>query len=48
MVEKIMVCEECGKMFRIKYDLLSEAKCPSCDGNKIMSIYRQYNIRERL
>lgn len=48
MVEKIMVCEECSKMFRIKYDPSLEVKCPSCDSNKIVSIYKQYNIRERL
>lgn len=44
-----MVCEDCGKVFRIKYDLTEqpEIKCPSCGSVHVQSIYRQENIRVR-
>ncbi|MEE8167267.1 MAG: hypothetical protein V3T58_00140 [Candidatus Hydrothermarchaeales archaeon] len=49
MVEKVMVCEECGKMFRISYDLTEdkELKCPSCDSINTTSVYRQENKKIR-
>lgn len=47
MTDKIMVCEECGKLFRTHYDLTVETriKCPSCDSKRVQSIYRQENIK---
>jgi DNA-directed RNA polymerase subunit RPC12/RpoP len=47
MAEKVMVCDECGKMFRISYDIEEELRCPSCDGKNIISIYKKMNIMER-
>ena len=45
MAEKVMLCEDCGKMFRVEYDLtkIDELICPSCDGINIVSIYKQQN-----
>ncbi len=45
MAEKVMLCEDCGKMFRVEYDLtkIDELICPSCDGINIASIYKQQN-----
>lgn len=49
MAEKVMVCDDCGKMFRISYDLSEgrELTCPSCEGSNVISIYKKMNIRER-
>lgn len=49
MVEKVMVCEDCGKMFRISYDLSEgkELKCPSCEGGNVTSVYKKINIMEK-
>jgi|GEM_PF-1812129 DNA-directed RNA polymerase subunit RPC12/RpoP len=47
MAEKIMVCDDCGKMFRISYEAAEgeEIKCPSCDSSNIVSIYKKMNIK---
>lgn len=49
MTDKIMVCEECSKVFRTRYDLTEESdiKCPSCDSIHVQGIYRQENTRIR-
>lgn len=49
MVEKIMVCDDCGKMFRVEYDLTEdeELECPSCDSSNTNSVYRQENVKVR-
>ncbi len=49
MADKIMVCEDCGKVFRVPYDLTTtpEIKCPSCGNAHVQSIYRQENVRVR-
>ncbi len=47
MAEKIVVCDECGKLFRVNYDALGdkELKCPSCNSSNVMSIYRHETLR---
>jgi len=49
MADKIMVCEECDKVFKIRYDLTEEdeIRCPSCDSIHVQSIYRQENVKTR-
>ena len=39
MAKKIMVCDECKKMFRVDYDQEKGIKCPACEGEKISSLY---------
>jgi DNA-directed RNA polymerase subunit RPC12/RpoP len=49
MAEKLMVCDDCGKMFKTEYDTTEgkEIKCPACEGTNVLSIYKRYNLEER-
>lgn len=42
MAEKIMICNKCGKLFRVKISEESEITCPACNSNDVSSIYRKY------
>lgn len=44
MVEKIMLCEECGKLFRAK--CTAELKCPGCNSSRVDSVYKHYNLAQ--
>jgi len=49
MAEKVMVCDDCGKMFKVEYDT-SEGKeitCPGCEGTNVLSIYKKTNLEVR-
>lgn len=46
MAEKIMLCVDCGKLFRIKYLAAEELKCPSCGSSNVDSVYRHYNAMQ--
>ncbi len=49
MAEKVMICDDCGKVFKIEYDT-SEGKditCVSCEGTNVVSIYKKMNLEER-
>jgi predicted RNA-binding Zn-ribbon protein involved in translation (DUF1610 family) len=45
MGEKIMLCIECGKLFRVNF-AAEELKCPGCGSDSVDSIYRHYNLME--
>lgn len=47
MVEKIMLCVECGKLFRVKYVAAEELKCPSCGSSSVDSVYKHYNVMQK-
>lgn len=48
MAERLMVCEDCGKIFRVKYDSGKDSvECPSCDSANVVGVYRQHNVKER-
>ncbi|MFQ6105523.1 MAG: hypothetical protein ACE5NL_00425 [Candidatus Hydrothermarchaeaceae archaeon] len=47
MAEKIMVCGDCGKIFRVKFLSTEKIICPSCDSPSVDGIYSQYNLEER-
>jgi DNA-directed RNA polymerase subunit RPC12/RpoP len=49
MAEKLLVCDDCGKLFKIEYDVTEgkEIKCPSCEGTNVLSIYKKINLEER-
>ena len=49
MAEKLMVCDDCGKLFKIDYDTTEgkEIKCISCEGTNVLSIYKKKNLEER-
>ncbi len=48
MVEKIMLCVECGKLFRAKYKAQEKLECPSCGSSGVDSVYRHYNAMQAL
>lgn len=46
MPEKIMLCNECGRVFRaVRRE--GEVSCPNCKSASVESIYKVYNLRER-
>lgn len=48
MVEKVMVCNDCDKMFKVEC-YTSEGKeitCPGCEGTNVISIYKKMNLGE--
>lgn len=49
MAEKLMVCGDCNKMFKIEYDVTEgkEIMCPGCGGADVLSIYKKINLEER-
>ncbi len=49
MTDRLMVCDECGKIFRVDYAEVGEKeiKCPACEGTNVDSIYKKTNRSER-
>lgn len=46
MAEKLMVCDDCDKLFKTEYDTTEgkEITCPSCEGTNVLSIYKKSNL----
>ncbi len=49
MAEKLMVCDDCSKLFKTEYDMTEgkEITCPACEGTNVLSIYKKHNLEER-
>lgn len=49
MVDKLMVCDDCEKMFKLKYDTTEgkEITCASCGGTNVISIYKKMNLEQK-
>lgn len=47
MIEKILLCVDCGKLFRAKYLPGEGTKCPGCGSGRVDSVYRHYNLIEK-
>ncbi len=41
MAEKIMVCNKCNKLFRVKFSGVEKVKCPKCGSDDVESIYKK-------
>lgn len=46
MAEKIMLCSECGRVFRTVQEE-GKQHCPYCKSASVESVYRAYNLKER-